>query len=159
MPDITIDTSVPSPQAVVAPRLATVLRGYEERTDVALTHDLHAGGAAVTVPVTIQTRCAEPGTPTAIPLLVHATHHTAWFPSFRGEVRSEAVGPLESILRLDGTYQTPLGAIGNLVDATVLGHAAERTLRSFLDRIRSDVIDEIRRAELSVRVREGRSGG
>jgi len=141
---------------VVTPRLVTVLCGYEDRTDVALTHDLHVGGAAVTVPVTVETRGADLHTPGAIPLSLHATNHTAWFPSFRGQIRSEAVGPLESILRLAGTYQTPLGVLGELVDATVLGHAAERTLRSFLDRVRSDVIDEIRRAELSVRAREGR---
>jgi len=155
MPDITIDASLPSPQAVVAPRLATVLRGYEQRTDVALTHDLRVAGAAVTVPVTVETAAADTGTPSAIPLSMHATHRTAWFPSFRGQVRSEAVGPLESILRLVGSYETPLGAIGELADVTILGHAAERTLRSFLDRIRSDVIDEIRRSELNIRRREG----
>lgn len=155
MPDITIDTRVPSPPAVVTPRLVTVLRGYKDRTDVALAHGLHVGGAAVTVPITIETSDADVHTPNAIPLSLHATNHTAWFPSFRGQIRSEVVGPLESILRLTGTYQTPLGVIGDLVDATILGHAAERTLRSFLDRVRSDVIDEIRRAELNIRVREG----
>jgi hypothetical protein len=156
MPDITIDTSVPSPQAVVMPRLVTVLRGYGGRTDVALTHDLHVAGATVTVPVTVETGAAEAHMPTAIPLSLRATHHTAWFPSFRGHVRSEAAGPLESILRLEGAYETPLGAIGDLADGTLLGHAAERTLRSFLDRIRSDVIDEIRRAEMDIRLRQGR---
>jgi hypothetical protein len=155
MPAITIDTSIPSPQAVVTPRLITVLRGYEERTDVALTHDLHVGGAAVTVPITLETGGAEMRAPTAIPLSLRATHHTAWFPSFHGQVRSEAVGPLESTLRLEGTYETPLGAIGDLVDSTILGHAAERTLRSFLDRLRADVIDEIRRSELNIRMRQG----
>jgi hypothetical protein len=156
MPDITIDTRVPGPPAVVTPRLVTVLRGYADRTDVALAHGLHVGGAAVTVPVTVKTSGADVHAPNAIPLSLHATNHTAWFPSFRGQIRSEAVGPLESILRLSGTYQTPLGVIGDFVDATLLGHAAERTLRSFLDRVRSDVIDEIRRAELNIRVREGR---
>jgi len=156
MPDITIDTSIPGPQAVVTPRLITVLRGYEGRTDVTLTHALHVGGATVAVPVTAATGGADAGTPSAIPLSMRATHHTAWFPSFRGHIRSEAVGPLDSILRLEGTYETPLGALGDLVDATLLGHAAERTLRAFLERIRSDVIDEIRRSELSIRQREGR---
>lgn len=156
MPQITLDSRVPSPQAVVVPRLISVLRGYEERDDVALSHDLPIGGAAVSVPVTVETHGADILTPAAIPLAFRAMHHTAWFPSFRGEVRSEAAGPLESILRLEGAYEIPLGTIGDIADSTLLGHAAERTLRSFLERLRSDVLDEIRRVELNVHARETR---
>jgi hypothetical protein len=151
MPQIAIDTMLPSPQAVVLPRLITVLRGYEEREDVVLSHDLPVAGAAMSVPVIIETAGAERHTPAALPLVVRAAHRASWFPTFHGLVRSEAGGPLESILRLEGTYETPLGAIGDFADATVLGHAAERSLRSFLDRLRSDVIVEIQRAELAVR--------
>jgi hypothetical protein len=78
------------------------------------------------------------------------------FPTFHGTVRSEAAGNLDSVLRLDGTYETPLGMFGHVADRTVLGHAAERSLSSFLDRLRADVIDEIQRAELSIRRSEGR---
>lgn len=156
MPHITIETTVPSPQAVVLPRVITVLRGYEGRDDVVLSHDLPVAGAAMSVPVTVETPGAERSTPAAVPLVLRAAHHASWFPTFHGHVRSEAVGPLESTLQLEGTYDTPLGAIGDFADVTVLGHAAERSLRSFLDRLRSDVIDEIRRSELSIRMREGR---
>jgi hypothetical protein len=153
MPQITIDTTIPSPQAVVLPRLVTVLRGYEEREDVVLSHDLRIAGAAMSVPVIVETAGADRRTPAELPLVLRGAHHASWFPTFHGQVRSEAVGPLESILRLEGTYDTPLGAIGDFADSTVLGHAAERSLRSFLDRLRSDVVDEIRRAELDVRWR------
>jgi hypothetical protein len=151
---ISIDVRIPAPQAVVVPRLADVLRDYEKRGGVALSHDLDVAGGAVSVPVTVETGEADRKSPAAIPLALRASHHAAWFPVFRGQVRSEDAGPLESVLRLDGACDTPLGAIGDVADATVLGHAAERSLRSFLDQLRSDVIDNVRTVELNVHARE-----
>ena len=156
MPDVTIDTRVPDPQAVVAPRLLTVLGGYSSRNDVALTLDVGIAGATMNVPVTVDLGDSKGSTPNAVLIALRATHHTALFPTFHGAVRSEAVGTLESILRLDGTYETPLGMFGHVADRTVLGHAAERSLRSFLERLRADVVDEIQRAELSIRRNAGR---
>jgi hypothetical protein len=157
MPQITIDTTVSSPQVVVLPRLVTVLRGYEEREDVVLSHDLRLAGAAMSVRVIVETAGADRRTPAALPLVLRAAHHASWFPTFHGQVCSDAVGPLESILRLDGRYEMPLAAIGEFADSTVLGHAAERSLRSFLDRLRRDVLNEIRRVELDVRSRARRT--
>ena len=156
MPDIAIDTRLPDPQAVVAPRLLTVLNGYSSRDDVVLALDMGIAGAAMSVPVTVELHDAPTRTPSAVPIALRATHHSALFPAFRGAVRSEAAGTLESVLRLDGTYETPLGMLGSIADRTVLGHAAERSLRAFLEHLRADVIDEIQRAELSIRRSEGR---
>ncbi len=153
MPDIIIDTPVPDPQAVVAPRLLTVLNGYASRNDVVLTLEVGIAGAAMSVPVTVELGDFRTRTPTAIPIVLRATHHSGFFPVFRGKARSEGVGPLESILRLEGRYDTPIGMVGSVVDRTVLGHAAERSLRLFLARLRSDVIEEIRRAEFAIRRR------
>ena len=112
MHDIAIDTTLPSPQAVVAPRLFTVLSGYAARSDFVLTLDLGIAGAAMSVPVTVEVGDSKTRTATEVPIALRATHHAGWFPRFRGGVRGEAVGPLESILRLEGTYETPLGAWG-----------------------------------------------
>lgn len=155
MHDIAIDTTLPGPQAVVAPRLFTVLSGYAARSDFVLTLDLGVAGAAMSVPVTVEVGDSNTRTATEVPIALRASHHAGWFPRFRGAVRVEAVGPLESILRLEGTYETPLGALGDVADRTVLGHAAQRSLRSFLERLRSDVLVEIMRAELDVRRRAG----
>jgi len=153
MPEITIDRSVPSPQAAVAPRLRTVLDGYAAREDMVLEVEIGLAGAAMSVPVVID--LDGPRTATAFSLTLRARQQAAWFPAFRGEVRSEPVGPLESTLRLQGTYELPLGPLGDIADRTILGHAAERSLQHFADRLRTDVVEEIRRAELSVRQREG----
>ncbi len=142
-----------SPQPAVASRLATVLRGYAQRGDVTLAHALPLGAAEVAVPVTVEIDAVEAHDPFELPFSLRAAHHAAAFPTFNGTLRSEAVGPLESTLRLNGTYETPLGAIGSLGNAALLGHAAERTLRSFLERVRDDTAEEIRRSELDVRTR------
>lgn len=156
MPALTVDTRVPDPQAVVAPRLLAVLRGYSSRDDVVLTLDVGVASAAMAVPVTLELRDAKSRTPSTIPIAIRATHHSELFPTFHGTVNIEGVGNLESVLRLEGTYEAPLGILGHIADRTVLGHAAARSLRSFLERLRSDVIEEIQRAELAIRRSEGR---
>jgi hypothetical protein len=50
---------------------------------------------------------------------------------------------------LINSYETPL-ELGELVYRTVLGHAAERSLRAFLEPVRERVLTEIRRAESEV---------
>jgi len=151
MPQITINSILPSPQAVVAPRLLTVLRGYAEH-DFAMTVDLGIAHAAMSVPVCLE--LPEGGSATSIPLVLSARAHTDWFPAFRGEVRSEEQGPLASRLRLTGDYEVPLGALGIIANRRVLGGAAQRSLRAFVERLRTDVLDEIRRSETGVRNRE-----
>ena len=153
---IAIDTRLPDPQAVVTPRLLTVLRGYSSRDDVVLALDVGIAGAAMSVPVTVEIGETATRTPNAVPVALRATHHSSLFPAFGGTVSSESLGTLESVLRLDGTYETPLGTLGSIANRTVLGHAAERSLRAFLEHLRADVIEEIQRAELSIRRSEGR---
>jgi hypothetical protein len=153
VPSVDIETRITSPQPAVWPRLQTVLRGYAQRDDVTLAHDLPVGGADVAVPVTVEVDAARTNEPFALGLSMHAVHHASLFPVFDGEVRSEAGGPLESTLRLTGTYRAPLGVFGSLSDATLFGRAAERSLRAFLERVRCDTVEEIRRGELDVRMR------
>ena len=141
---------------MVAPRVLVVLSSYVARNDVALTLDVGVAGAAMSVPVTVALGDSHMRTPASVPIALKATHRSGLFPAFRGVVRSEGTGTLESILRLDGEYDVPLGALGGIVDRTVLRHAAKRSLGAFLDRLRADVITEIQRAELAIRRHEGR---
>lgn len=156
MAKIALDVPIPNPQAVVVPRLLTVLSGYAQRADVVLSADLGLAGAEIGVPVTVDVGTAR--TSEAVPVALRATRRRGWFPVFHGHVRSVAGGPLESVLRLDGTYKTPLEPLGGLADRTLLGHAAERSLRAFLERLRADVLTEIQRAELDVRRHETSHG-
>jgi hypothetical protein len=152
MPQIAINSILPAPQAVVAPRVLTVLCGYAARDDLRLTVDLGVAGAAMSVRVRLE--LAGGRNATAFPISIAAREHTDWFPAFNGEVRSEEQDRLTSRLRLTGGYDVPLGAVGIIVNRRVLGGAAQRSLRAFVERLRDDVLDEIRRSELDIRHRE-----
>ncbi|MBV9438849.1 MAG: hypothetical protein JOZ24_02535 [Candidatus Eremiobacteraeota bacterium] len=154
MPSFELTATVPSPRAVVMPRLLTVLRGYAERPDFALTVDLGVARAAMSVPVALELPAGR--TASSVPLTLQACEHTDWFPVFTGEIQSEDRGPLASSLRLSGVYEVPLGALGTIVNRRVLRGAAERSLRAFAERLRTDVLEEIRRSELAVRQAEAR---
>ena len=148
MPKITVTSALPDPQAVVVAPLHTVLSGYAERADFALTVSLGVGGSALGVPVRVDVlgRDAQGAS-----LAMHARKRTDWFPVFNGTIRVEPHGPMESRLYFAGEYEVPLGAVGLIVNRRVLNGAAERSLRAFAERLRSDVIDEVRRSELDVR--------
>lgn len=154
MPPFELTATLPSPRTVVIPRLLTVLHGYSDRPDFALTVDLGLARAAMSVPVSLE--FPEGRTASSIPLSLQASQHTDWFPVFRGQIAIEDQGPLASSLRLTGAYEVPLGALGTIVNRRVLGGAAERSLRAFAERLRRDVLEEIRRSELAVRQSEGR---
>lgn len=147
MPHVDIERALPAPQRVVTPRLRTVLVRYAERGDVSLTLDLMIAGAAIAVPIVLGLDL-DPDVPSAFGLRLRAAHHEAWFPTFRGELRNEPDDLLESRLRLDGTCEVPLGKLGERADRSLLGHAAERGLRAFVERVRTDVLDEIRRDDI-----------
>jgi hypothetical protein len=151
MPRIDLRRTVSCPQRALAPRLLTVLEGYAARSDIVLTVDVGVAGAAMSVPVDVAIGDAATRAPEAIPVVLKALRRSAWFPVFHGEIRNEPGGPLESSLHLDGTYETPLGPIGTIADRTILGHAAERSLKAFLERLSTDVLVEVRRAELAIR--------
>jgi hypothetical protein len=149
MPEISINSTIPIPPAVVAPRLLTVLRRYAERDDFRLTVEFGIARAAMSVPVRLEV--SEGLDATAIHLALAARERTDWFPVFQGEVRTEKLGPVESRLHLIGDYKVPLGALGTIVNRRVFAGAAERSLRTFVERLHDDVLDEIRTRELAIR--------
>ena len=152
---ITLEALLSSPQAAIAPRLLTVLNGYASRQDFTLTADLAASGASLSVPVIVEVGDHRTRTATVVPFELRARRRADWFPKFLGVARIQDGGPLESVLQLAGVYEVPLGALGGVVDRVVLGGAAQRSLRVFLERLREDVLEEVRRAEFDVRRQAG----
>src|ERR1035437_84423 len=102
MPKLAINSTVPSPPAVVAPRLLTVLKGYAERNDLMMTVDLGLARMAMSVPVRLE--LGEGRNATSIQLTLAARENANWFPASHREARSEEQGPLASRLRLIGEY-------------------------------------------------------
>ncbi len=73
-------------------------------------------------------------------LSIRATSNQGIFPRFEGTLSLNPVGQHASELWLQGRYEPPFGLIGVALDRTVLRHAAQRSLTSFLQRIADDVI-------------------
>ena len=71
----------------------------------------------------------------AIDLQFRASNHAGSFPTFTGTMGIDTMGPSGSILWLGGGYDVPLNLFGKLVDASIAGGAAAKTLENFLDDI------------------------
>ncbi len=151
MPELTVRATLPASASVVVRPFATVLHGYAERDDFRLSVALGIAGGQVTVPVCVGLPEGT-GAP-SVRVLLAARRHTDWFPSFDGVLRIEAHDALTSVLSMSGTYRLPLHYLGTAVDRTVLGRAAEHSLRTFVERLREEVLMETRRSELGVRGR------
>jgi hypothetical protein len=67
-----------------------------------------------------------------VPLRWHAEQHPRWFPELEAELRLVPVGEATTELRLVGTYEPPLGALGALGDRVAGHRVAETALREFL---------------------------
>lgn len=68
-----------------------------------------------------------------LPLTWAATGAPGLFPKLEGEIVLAAVGPALTQLTLQGTYQTPLGAVGLTLDRVLLHRLAEATVKRFVD--------------------------
>jgi len=80
-------------------------------------------------------------------LAVRAASDEGFFPTFAGTLSITPVGGA-SELWLQGAYKPPFGAIGALLDRTVLRHAAQRSLQSFLLRLANFITDAVDRQDV-----------
>lgn len=133
--------------------LSNGLHGMDGWSLAVHLRDLHAtvaGEVRVPVEIDIDERAArwECG------LKIRAIGSEGFFPTFTGTMSVTPVGA-HSEIWLQGTYEPPLGAIGAALDRTVLRHAAQRSLESFLTRIRTEILRDARANE-DERVRESR---
>ena len=66
----------------------------------------------------------------------------ALFPKLTGELVLSHVGPEQTRLSLEATYQPPLGHLGRVVDRLVLGRFAESTVKNWVDQLAEALISE-----------------
>jgi hypothetical protein len=59
----------------------------------------------------------------------------ALFPALDANITLTETGEQATVLRLDGTYRPPLGALGAGLDAAIMRRVANATIRSFVTRI------------------------
>lgn len=154
MPARSIELGVPLTLAPAAAResLLRVMHALAEETATpdgatlaVYLRDLHvAVRGEIRIPVAIEVVDRPPRWEYAIK--IRAASDRGFFPQFDGTL---SVSPIasHSELWLQGTYVPPFGAIGALLDRTLLRGAALRSLRSFLQRIADDVASNERAVE------------
>jgi hypothetical protein len=64
-------------------------------------------------------------------------HDGGPYPTFKGTLSVEEIGPTFSRIDLDGTYYPPLGIAGQIIDAAVGHHFAVSGARSLLNDIKN----------------------
>jgi hypothetical protein len=78
---------------------------------------------------------------TRVTLAWEAKRAPAFFPVMRAELSLFPLTSTETQLELEGAYQPPLGALGNVADAALGHRVAEAAVHRFLD----DIVEQIRR--------------
>ncbi len=66
----------------------------------------------------------------------------ALFPKLTGELILSHLGPEQTKLSLEATYQPPMGPLGRVVDRVLLGRFAESTVKNWVDQLAEALISE-----------------
>ena len=142
-------TYVPLPLGVVEHRLDDLRHALEDWAGVAYREgeELRAkvgpsvGGHAKEVRLVIGTAEIH-RTGLVYPISWTAVGASALFPRLTGELVLSHVGPEQTKLLLEATYQPPLGPLGRVVDRVVLGRFAESTVKNWVDRLAEALISK-----------------
>jgi len=81
------------------------------------------------------------GEATVVPLTWRATGSQGIFPVLIADLEVAALSPQITHLSLRGSYDPPLGAVGQRLDRLLLHRVAEATIRSFMRRIVESLVD------------------
>ena len=158
MPQIDLNRGVPIPAPLLQPELARLLIAIEaaqppfEEFPISVDlGDLHLPNAGV-ISVPIELHCYGHNVASNAPIGFgfQAKQRGALFPKFTGALSVEPAGSPHSCVRLRGEYEPPMGAVGKILDATVLRSVAERSLRAFLAQLTSEAETSVRRREAEV---------
>ncbi len=143
-------THVPLPVPEVESRLNDVKKRLADMADVAYREgeELHSkvgpwpDGFAKEIDLVIGTAEIH-RTGIAYPITWTATNAGLLFPSLKANLLLAHVGKDTTRLAFEGTYEPPLGPLGRLVDRALLGRFAEATVRNWLDRLASALVEQV----------------
>ena len=65
------------------------------------------------------------------------------FPRMEGILEVEAETPERTRIKLSANYDPPLGALGRLLDRTLLRKLADSTMKDFLERVANELGEEL----------------
>lgn len=93
-------------------------------------------------------------TATRVPITWEATGTPGLFPRMAAELVFSAVGEGMTQVKLQGTYEPPLGGVGRLIDRTMLHRVAENTVKDFVDRLTQSLNAEDQELKAAAEERE-----
>lgn len=99
-------------------------------------------GVAKTVRLEVGTPVRGPGN-TRIPIYWSATGARRLFPRLEGEMVVSEVGPELTQIVFRGSYDPPLGPVGEALDRVLLHRLAEATVKRFVDAVIAAVSDRL----------------
>jgi hypothetical protein len=73
--------------------------------------------------------------PTLLPMDWRATGPQGLFPHLEADIEVAPLGAERTHLSISGRYEPPMGALGRMLDRTLLHRVAEATVKDFLDRV------------------------
>jgi hypothetical protein len=76
---------------------------------------------------------------TLLPMWWRATTAEQLFPALEADIEVAALGPNRTQLSISARYHPPMGALGRVLDRTLLHRVAEATVKDFLDRVGEDL--------------------
>jgi hypothetical protein len=83
------------------------------------------------------------GEATIVPLTWRATGSQGIFPVLNADLEVSALSPQITQLTLRGSYEPPLGLVGQRLDRLLLHRVAEATIRSFMHRLADSLADTV----------------
>ena len=145
MPHVNIQRSVEFPSALFETALESILEAVAAQQgpwrDFALHLNLDdlglpdVGHIAVPIHLTSKKEDVVAAAQQQIAVRIEAARHPESFPVFTGALGVNATNASRSTVWFDGTYEVPLNAFGEFIDAIGLRGKAEKVLNNFLDDI------------------------
>lgn len=140
---VTASAALAVPAQFALPALETILHEFSQgpgRASLALNmRQLHLPFEA-TISVPIQALLFPCDAQNEWRLRIHAARRPALYPTFEGLLTLRAAADSWSELHLEGRYVVPLGAMGRVIDLTLLSGAARSSLERFMREIAYRVV-------------------
>jgi len=112
---------------------------YRDAEELTVRLSVDSGGAlAKRVELEIKNRSVAPDQ-VVLAVSWTATGTTALFPRMEADLKLEPLGPGETQLSFEGSYEPPLGAPGAVLDRWALHRVAEASVKNLVDRVAQDL--------------------
>jgi hypothetical protein len=144
---ISLDSPIDVAAQAVPQALADQMRALNERKPQLRIEFSDLGApldGAIVVPVQALATANPAGD---FALEITAAGNKRLYPVFSGTLALVSMDKMKCALRLEGTYDAPLGMLGFAIDATLLAGAARTSLQRFLDDLAKTVVERVRRNE------------